>query len=81
MAEHYNAQEPLSEVLSGFIQSVDALAALLRSLSPEAWSRLSRHTTLGSGLTLQSWAEKDLAHITEHLQAVKSSKGKSELTK
>jgi hypothetical protein len=25
---------------------------------------------LGSGLTLQSWVEKDLAHIEEHLATV-----------
>jgi hypothetical protein len=81
MAEHYNAQEPLSELLSGFVQSVEALAGLLRSLPPEAWSSVSRHTTLGSGLTLQSWVEKDLAHIAEHLEEVKRSQGKSEPTK
>jgi hypothetical protein len=81
MAEHYNAQEPLSELLSGFVQSVEALAEYLRSLPPEAWSRVSRHTTLGSGLTLQSWVEKDLAHITEHLEEIKRSKDKSEFTK
>ena len=71
MAEHYNAQEPLREVLTGFVQSVQALAEYLRGLPPEAWSRASRHTTLGSGLTLQSWVEKNLAHITEHLQEVR----------
>jgi hypothetical protein len=60
---------------------VEALAGFLRSLPPKAWSRVSRHTTLGSGLTLQSWAEKDLAHITKHLEEVKRSKDKSELTK
>jgi len=32
---------------------------------------VSRHTTLGSGLTLQSWVEKDLAHIEEHLETVR----------
>jgi hypothetical protein len=81
MAEHYNAQESLRELLSGFVQSVEALVEYLRSLPHEAWSRVSRHTTLGSGLTLQSWVEKDLAHITEHLEEVKRSKGKSEFTK
>jgi hypothetical protein len=37
----------------------------------EAWSRTSRHTTFGSGFTLQTWVERDLAHIQEHLKAVK----------
>jgi hypothetical protein len=81
MAEHYDVQEPLSELLSGLVQSVETLAEYLRSLPPEAWSRLSRHTTLGRGLTLQSWVEKDLAHITEHLEEVKRKKDKSEFTK
>jgi hypothetical protein len=76
MAEHYSAQESLSELLAGFVESVEALAGYLRGLPPEAWSRVSRHTTLGSGLTLQSWVEKDLAHITEHLEEVKRSKDK-----
>jgi hypothetical protein len=71
MAEHYNAQEQLSELLNGFVQNVDALIELLRALPPQAWSRVSRHPTLGSGLTLQSWVEKDLAHIREHWEEVK----------
>jgi hypothetical protein len=70
MSLHYNAQEALSELLNGFVQNVEALATLLRTLPPEAWSRVSRHATLGSGLTLQSWVERDLAHITEHLKEV-----------
>jgi hypothetical protein len=81
MAEHYNPQESLSELLNGFVQSVESIAEYLRTLPPGAWSRVSRHTTLGSELTLQSWVEKDLAHITEHLEEVKRSRGKSEFTK
>jgi hypothetical protein len=71
----------LSELLNGFVQSVEALIELLRALPPQAWSRVSRHTTLGSGLTLQSWVEKNLAHITEHLEEVKKGQTKSEFTK
>jgi hypothetical protein len=81
MAEHYHAQEPLGELLNSFVDSIEALVQLLRSLPPEAWSRVSHHTTLGHGLTLQSWVEKNLAHISEHLEEVKRSKVKSELTK
>jgi hypothetical protein len=81
MAEHYNAQEPLSELLNGFVQSIEALVEYLRSLPRQAWSRLSRHTTLGRGLTLQSWVEKNLAHISEHLEEVQRSNVKSEFTK
>jgi hypothetical protein len=71
MAEHYNAAESLSELLDGFVRNVEALIELLRALPAEAWSRVSRHTTLGRGLTLQTWVEKNLAHIEEHLETVK----------
>lgn len=71
MAANYNADEPLAELLNGFVEHVQAFVELLRALPIEGWSRLSRHTTLGSGLTLQTWVEKDLAHIKEHLETVR----------
>lgn len=74
MKEHYNPKEPLKELLDEFVASVEALVELLRSLPAEAWSRISRHTNLGTGLTMQSWVEKDLAHIEEHLETVKKAK-------
>lgn len=77
MADHYDAKESLPELLDGFVQSVEALIELLRALPPEAWSHVSRHTTLGSGLTLQTWVEKNLGHIKEHLEAVKKDNQKS----
>lgn len=71
MVEHYNTGEPLKDMLDGFVTNVEALAGMLRELSVEAWSRTSRHTTFGSGFTLQTWVERDLAHIQEHLKEVK----------
>ena len=71
MAGNYDASESFSELLDAFVEDVEVLAQELRALPPEAWSRTSRHTTLGSGLTLQSWVEKDLAHIEEHLGTIK----------
>jgi DinB family protein len=71
MAEHYNANEPLGELLNGFVENVESLAELLRSLPDAAWSRKSRHATLGSGFTLQTWVERSLAHMEEHLEFVK----------
>lgn len=71
MAEHYSAGEPLRDVLAELRSNVYDLAAWLRSLPIEAWSRISRHVTLGDGFTLQSWVERDLAHIEEHLEAIK----------
>ena len=73
MAEHYDASEHLDELLDGFVVSVQDLAENLRALPSEAWSRESRHTTLGSGFTMQTWVERDLAHIQEHLETVKKS--------
>lgn len=71
MKANYDSSEPLDEVLDGFVGNVQALVAWLQALPVKAWSRVSRHTTLGRDLTLQSWVEKDLAHIEEHLKTVK----------
>lgn len=71
MQEHYNAGEPLGELLDGFVADVTALVERLQALPAEAWSRESRHATLGSGFTLQRWVERALAHVEEHLQTVK----------
>ena len=71
MKEHYNANEPLNELLDGFTNNVEALYDFLKSLPVEAWSRESRHLTLGGGFTLQTWIERNLAHIEEHLKSIK----------
>ena len=73
-AEHYDAGEPLSEMLDGFVQSIEGLAEVLRGLPVEAWARESRHATLGSGFTLQTWVERNLAHIDEHMATVMKGK-------
>ena len=78
MRANYNPRQPLEEVLSSFVGNVQALAAWLHALPVEAWSRVSRHTTLGRDLTLQSWVEKDLAHIEEHLKTVNKQTKRSE---
>jgi hypothetical protein len=72
MEAHYDPNESLNEILDGLVQNVQGLVELLRALPVEAWSRVSRHTTFGSGLTLQSWVEKDLAHIEEHLKTIRN---------
>ena len=74
MSANYNSREPLDQVLSRLVESVRRLAEFLRALPVEAWSRVSRHTTLGRDLTLQTWVEKDLAHIGEHLETVRKHK-------
>jgi len=70
-AGHYKPDEPLEALLNGFVENVESLADLLRDLPGEAWARESRHVTLGGGFTLQTWVERDLAHINEHTETIK----------
>ena len=70
MAEHYDANEPLASILDGLVDSVLQTVAILRALPPEAWTRPSRHETYGAGFSTQTWVERSLAHIEEHLMAV-----------
>ena len=71
MTEHYSKSEPLVEILDELVEQVKSLAEELRALSSQAWARVSSHVMLGRELTLQTWVEKDLAHIREHLETVK----------
>ncbi len=71
MAGNYDANEPLVDILNDFVSNTETLVAFLQTLPAEDWSRLSRHATLGGGLTLQTWVERNLAHIEEHLETVK----------
>ena len=73
-AEQYNSNEPLAELLDGFVASIESLVELLRGLPAEAWARESRHATLGSGFTLQTWVERNLAHIEEHMATIRKTK-------
>ena len=72
MSEHYDTNEPLNELLDDFMKNVEALYDFLKSLPAEAWSRESRHVAFGGGFTLQTWIERNLAHIEEHLEAIKN---------
>jgi len=73
IAAHYDANEPLASILDELSASVKTTAARLRTLPPEAWSRESSHEIYGDGFTLQTWVERGLAHIQEHLETVKKS--------
>ena len=70
MATHYDADEPLASILDELSASIKTAASMLRGLPREAWSRASRHETYVSGFTLQTWVERGLAHIEEHLETV-----------
>lgn len=71
MREHYDPAEPLDKILAELTASVEESLRLLRTLPPQAWARPSRHQTQGSGLTLQTWVERGLRHIEEHLETIK----------
>jgi hypothetical protein len=72
MAEHYDPNEPLASVLDDLVDSVEQTVVALKGLPPEAWSRPSRHEMYGAGLSTQTWVERSLAHIEEHLKTVNS---------
>lgn len=71
MAEHYDPREPLASVLDDFIASIRSLSLWLREMPEGSWARPSRHETMGSNFTVQTWVERGLAHIEEHLQTVR----------
>lgn len=71
MNEHYSPHESLNQIVDQLVQNVESLAQLLQAMPVEAWSRESRHATLGSGFTLQTWVERGLAHIDEHLETIR----------
>jgi hypothetical protein len=71
MRQHYDPKEPLSSMLDGFVASIQSLVKLLREMPPDGWQRESSHETQGSGLTVQTWVERGLDHIEEHLATVK----------
>ncbi len=74
MAEHYRPEEPLDSILDELVTLVHENVQRLRSLPAEAWSRPSRHVVLGDGFTTQTWVERALAHIEEHLQTIRGSR-------
>lgn len=71
MAENYNPEEPLASILDELSASVKGTVSLLRELPPEDWSRPSGHEIYGDGFTLQTWVERGLEHIQEHLDTLK----------
>jgi len=70
IAENYDVDEPLASILDELSASVKQTVSMLRQLPPKTWSRESRHVVYGEGFTLQTWVERGLAHIQEHLETV-----------
>lgn len=70
MTAHYNPDESLASILDELSASIKNTVAKLRNLPSADWSRTSSHKIYGGGFTLQTWVERGLAHIQEHLKAV-----------
>jgi hypothetical protein len=70
IASQYKADEPLEKILGELEVSIRELVSWLKSQPATAWSRLGRHEINGE-FTLQTWVERSLAHIEEHLETVK----------
>ncbi len=68
---HYRADEPLEAILEELRAAVDECTGLLRALPPDNWSRTSGHVVYCGGFTLQTWVERALAHVQEHLDSVR----------
>lgn len=71
LRENYSANEPLEKILAEFETSIHALVGWLSSLAPTDWSRLTRHEVYGE-FAMQSWAERGLAHIEEHIRVIEA---------
>lgn len=71
MTDHYDSKEPLSAVLDDLVAGTESLGGFLGGLPPGAWARESSHATNGRGFTLQTWVERGLGHIEEHLATVR----------
>lgn len=71
MSQHYKKDEALKNILDELVGNIDELCNFLKNLPVEAWSRESRHETIGEALTLQLWVERNLQHIEEHLLSLK----------
>jgi DinB superfamily len=68
-ADHYHTDEPIAKIVEEFQNDIRDIVPWLESLPPSAWSRLSSHELHGE-FTMQTWVERVLAHIDEHLETV-----------
>jgi hypothetical protein len=70
----YDPEEKLAAILTGWAAARAELAALVRPLPHEAWSRLGFHPPSGSR-TLQWWVERAYAHVDGHLKEIRGLEG------
>ena len=69
-AEHYHADEPIVKICDEFLADVRQMTPWLEGLPLSAWIRLSWHEVHGE-FTMQTWVERMLAHIEEHLETIR----------
>jgi hypothetical protein len=69
-ADHYHADEPMAKIMDEFLRDIHQITPWLEGLPPSAWGRLSRHEVNGE-FTMQTWVERMLAHIEEHLETIR----------
>jgi hypothetical protein len=62
--------EPIAKIVDEFLADVREITSWLENLPLSAWSRPSRHEVYGE-FTMQTWVERMLAHIEEHLATLK----------
>ena len=65
-AEHYQAGEPIGKIVDEFLADVRKIIPWLEELPLSAWSRPAA-TRCMERFTMQTWVERMLAHIEEHL--------------
>ena len=70
-AEHYDASESTESILNDYIAIRQNEIQLLRSLSPQDWTRRGRHNTFGLR-TIQWWAERSLEYATIQLRELRN---------
>lgn len=71
MTDGYDPAMPLDAMLNELTARAEEIIPVLRALPPKAWNRLGRHAVQGD-LTLQTWVERALAHVEEHLSTVRA---------
>ncbi len=68
---HYDSSVPLEKMLTDLEQRAKEIVPVLRDLKPEDWNRLGHHQVQGD-YTLQTWVERAVGHLEEHLEALKT---------
>lgn len=68
---NYDLSVPLEVMLTELENRIAEIVPVLRSLAPEDWNRLGHHQVQGD-FTLQTWVERGVGHLEEHLLSVKA---------